>query len=207
MARKLKAKPKRGEAGKRGLPEAGLAEVCVRQWRSRLEERYLPRIIGCLEQLSEEDIWWRPNDASNSIGNLVLHVCGNMRQWIISGLGGAEDLRERDKEFSERGPIARGALREELQRTVRETCGVLARLKPGALTRRCRVQGYDVTGYEAAAHVIEHVAYHAGQIIYATKIKRAKDLGFTQMPSTSSRASDRKLPVGKVRLTGARGGK
>jgi uncharacterized damage-inducible protein DinB len=195
MTRKLKPKAKRSPTGRRGRPAAGLAEVCVRQWRTRLEERYLPRIIGCLEQLSEEEIWWRPNDASNSIGNLVLHVCGNMRQWIISGLGGAADLRERDKEFAERGPIARGALREKLQQTVTEACAVLARLKPGALTRRYRIQGYDVTGYESAAHVIEHVAYHAGQIIYATKIKRAKDLGFTQLPSRDSKANERKLPV------------
>jgi uncharacterized damage-inducible protein DinB len=194
MARKtLKAKPKRGRAGKRGAPEARLAEVCVRQWRSRLGERFLPRIVDCLGQLSEEEIWWRPNDASNSIGNLVLHLCGNMRQWIISGLGGAADIRERDREFSERGPIARGELREELQHTVRQACGVLARLKPGDLTRRRRIQQFDVTGYEAAAQVIEHVAYHLGQIIYVTKLKRAKDLGFTQLPSASSKANERKL--------------
>jgi uncharacterized damage-inducible protein DinB len=195
MTRKLKTKAKPSRTGKRELPAAGLADVCVRQWRTRLEERYLPRIVGCLEQLSEEEIWWRPNEASNSSGNLVLHVCGNMRQWIISGLGGAADLRERDKEFAERGPIARGALREKLRQTVTEACAVLARLKPGALTRRHRIQGYDVTGYEAVAHVIEHVAYHAGQIIYATKVKRAKDLGFTHLPSTDSKANERKLPV------------
>src|ERR1700694_3711258 len=88
MARKPKTKPKPGQAGQRSLAAARLAEGCVGEWRSRLEERYFPRIAGCLEQLSEQEIWWRPNDASNSIGNLVLHVCGNMRQWIISGLGG-----------------------------------------------------------------------------------------------------------------------
>jgi len=167
----------------------------VRQWRSRFEERYLPRIVGCLEQLSDEEIWWRPNEASNSIGNLVLHVCGNMRQWIISGLGGAADLRERDKEFAERRPVARKALLGRFQQTVSEAGVVMARLESAALTRRFRIQGYDVTGYEAAAHVIEHVAYHAGQIIYITKLKRAKDLGFTQLPSTASKASERRLPL------------
>src|SRR5437867_7915143 len=70
-------------------------------------EKYLPRIVDCLELLSEEEIWWRPNEASNSAGNLVLHLCGNVRQWIISGLGGEPDTRERDKEFAERGPISR----------------------------------------------------------------------------------------------------
>jgi uncharacterized damage-inducible protein DinB len=191
-ARKIKVKRKRGAAVGRTAPEAELADLCLRQWRSRLEERFLPRIIGCLEQLSADEIWWRPNEASNSVGNLVLHLCGNMRQWIISGLGGVADVRERDKEFSERG-IAPDVLREKLQRTVSEACDVLARLKPEELTRRRVIQNYDVTGYEAAAQVTEHVAYHLGQIIYVTKLKRAKDLGFTQLPSASSKASERKL--------------
>lgn len=195
MPRRSGTKTKRKQTARRGTPEAKLAGLCVHQWRSRFEERYLPRITGCLEQLSDQEIWWRPNDASNSIGNLVLHVCGNIRQWIISGLGGAADLRERDKEFAERGPVARKALLEKFQQTVSEAGAVLARLKPDALTRRYRIQGYDVTGYEAAAHVIEHVAYHAGQIIYVTKLKRAKDLGFTQLPSAASNASERRLPV------------
>lgn len=178
---------------RRGVVETRLAELCLRQWRSRLEERFLPRIIECLAQLSEEEIWWRPNAASNSVGNLLLHLCGNMRQWIISGLGGVPDIRERDKEFAERGPIVRAALRDELQRTVKESCAVLARLKPGDLTRRYRIQQYDVMGYQAAAQVEEHVAYHLGQIIYVTKLKRGKDLGFTRLPSASSAASERQL--------------
>ena len=165
----------------------------MREWRLRLRELFLPRIIECLGHLSEEEIWWRPNEASNSIGNLVLHLCGNMRQWIISGLGGAADIRERDKEFSERGPIARGELREELQQTVRQACAVLARLKAGDLARRYRIQEYDVSGYQAATQVIEHVAYHLGQIIYVTKLKRGIDLGFTHLPLASSQASERKV--------------
>lgn len=153
----------------------------------------MPRLVECLGQLSDEEIWWRPNEASNSVGNLLLHLCGNMRQWIISGLGGAADVRERDREFSERGPIARRELREELQQTVRQTCAVLARVKPADLTRRYRIQGYDVTGYEAATQVTDHVAYHLGQIIYVTKLKRAKDLAFTRLPSASSKPSERKI--------------
>jgi uncharacterized damage-inducible protein DinB len=199
-AKTVKTKPKRegvlraATAGAhRGVAEARLAELCLLQWRSRLEERFLPRIIECLAQLSEEDIWWRPNAASNSVGNLLLHLCGNMRQWIISGLGGAADIRERDREFAERGPIGRDALRDELQRTIKESCAVLARLKPGDLTRRYRIQQYDVTGYQAAAQVEEHVAYHLGQIIYVTKLKRGKDLRFTRLPSASSAASERQL--------------
>jgi uncharacterized damage-inducible protein DinB len=182
-------------AHKQTASDRRLAQTCLSQWRSRFEERYLPRIVGCLEQLSDDEIWWRPNEASNSIGNLVLHICGNMRQWIISGLGGALDLRERDKEFAERGPIPGPALREKFQQTVREASSVMARLNPEVLTRPHRIQGYDVSGYEAAAHVIEHVAYHTGQIIYVTKLKRARDLGFTKLPTVASKPAERTLPV------------
>jgi uncharacterized damage-inducible protein DinB len=191
--RRLTTRREGSRKAKRSVPEARLAELCVRQWRSRFEERYLARLIDCLDQLSDQEIWWRPNEASNSVGNLVLHICGNMRQWIISGLGGAADVRERDKEFSERGPITRAALREKLQQTVSAACDVLARLQPGVLTRHYRIQEFDVSGYYAAAQVIEHVAYHLGQIIYVTKLKRAKDLGFTHLPTSSSAASERKL--------------
>lgn len=187
-------KPKGRPTGKNdGKADGELAAVCLRQWRWRLEERFLPRLLDCLEQLSDDEIWWRPNEASNSAGNLVLHLCGNMRQWIVSGLGGAKDIRERDKEFSERGPIARNVLSEQLRQMVKESCAVLGRLKPEDLTRSYRIQAFDVTGYEAAAQVVEHVSYHLGQIIYVTKLRRAKDLGFTRLPTASSKASERKL--------------
>ena len=95
-----------------------------------LRQVYLPRITSCLEMLSPSQIWYRPNEASNSVGNLVLHLTGNVRQWIISGLGGAPDIRERDVEFSERGPIPRRVLARRLHQTVEEACDVLSRLSP-----------------------------------------------------------------------------
>ena len=63
------------------------------------------RIKHCLRQLSEEQVWWRPSPALNSIGNLILHLCGNLRQWIVAGLGGAADHRNRPSEFAEPGPL------------------------------------------------------------------------------------------------------
>jgi len=192
-AAKRRAASGKSKANSSKKVDAALAALCLRRWRARLEERYLPPMIDCLGLLSDDEVWWRPNEASNSAGNLVLHLCGNMRQWIISGLGGAKDIRERDKEFSERGPIARGALSEQFRETVKECCAVFERLKPADLTRRYRIQGFDVTGYEAAEQVSEHIAYHLGQIIYLTKLKRGKDLGFTRLPAPSSKASERKL--------------
>jgi uncharacterized damage-inducible protein DinB len=153
-----------------------------------IAKQNLPRIVECLQQLSEEEIWWRPNSASNSAGNLVLHLCGNVRQWIISGLGGAEDKRERDREFSERGPVPRKALIKQLRRTVRDACRVIARLSEDSLSRKHEIQGYHVTGLDAAFRVAEHFGYHTGQIIYITKLKRAKDLRFTQLPVIRKKA-------------------
>ena len=158
-----------------------IAELFLRDVRKQLG-RYVGHIVGCLAALTEEEIWWRPNSASNSAGNLVLHLCGNMRQWIISGLGGAPDVRVRDKEFSERGPIPRRVLVARLTATVTEARRVLNRLSDETLRRKYTIQGYRVTGLVAAAHVYEHFSHHVGQIIYITKLKRGKKLRFTRLP-------------------------
>lgn len=152
------------------------------QWEREVPDGYVPKMCDSIELLSDEEIWWRVNDASNSVGNLILHLCGNMRQWIISGLGGAEDIRRRDLEFSEKGPIPRAELIEKLRATVRDASNVIRRLTAKDLVREYSIQGYRVTGYEAAIHVTTHIAYHAGQIIYVAKMKRARDLGFTKLP-------------------------
>jgi len=148
-----------------------------------MAKQNLPVVLKCLRQLSEEDIWWRPNSASNSAGNLVLHLCGNVRQWIISGLGGADFKRERDREFSEQGPVPQQALALQLRRTVKEACAVLTKLSDDILVKKYKIQGYHVTGLEAALHVAEHFSYHTGQIIYITKLKGARDLKLTKLPA------------------------
>ena len=173
-----------------------LAALIHKEWRIEVCDTYLPRICESLKTLSEEDIWWRPNAASNSVGNMVLHLSGNVRQWIISGLGGAKDLRQRDLEFSETGPLPRADLTRKLQSTVNEAARVIAKLTPAAFMRHYHIQGYQVTGYEAANHVAIHFALHAGQIIYVAKMKSAKDLGFTHLPAVP-------LPV-KTKVSGRR---
>ena len=159
-----------------------LAGEFVTQARHSLGEHHLPRILECLKMLSDEDIWWRPHSTSNSAGNLVLHLSGNVRQWIISGLGGEPDRRERDKEFAECGPLPRRALEARLRGTVVEAGKVLEELGPHQLMHAYSIQGFRVTGLEAVAHVVEHFAYHAGQIIYITKLRFGGDLGFTRLP-------------------------
>jgi len=161
------------------------------QARHSLQAHHLPRIRRCLTALSERELWWRGNEASNSVGNLVLHLEGNVRQWIIAGLGGAPDRRERDREFAERGPIPRRALLARLRRTVAEACRVVSKLSPRDLARVYVIQGFRVTGLQAVAHVTEHFTYHSGQIIFATKLLRAKDLRFTRLPGERPRAPSR----------------
>ena len=164
------------------LKPSDLAERFVMQARHSLSEHHLPRIMECLKMLSEEDIWWRPHSTSNSVGNLALHLSGNVRQWIISGLGGEPDRRERDKEFAERGPLPRPALVTRLRSTVVEAGKVLEGLGARELMRVYSIQGFRVTGLEAMAHVVEHFAYHTGQIIFVTKLRLGEDLGFTRLP-------------------------
>jgi len=154
----------------------------LHQARHVLVEIYPPRINRCLKLLSEVDIWWRPNPASNSVGNLVLHLQGNVRQWIISGLGGQTDRRDRPREFAETGAIARRTLLAGLRRTVKEADEVLSALTTPDLLRRYSIQGFDVNGLQVLCHVAEHFAFHSGQIIYVTKLRRGEDLKFTRLP-------------------------
>lgn len=145
-------------------------------------KQQLPKLVKCLNTLSEQDIWWRPNEASNSAGNLALHLAGNIRQWITSGVGGAPDIRHRDTEFSERGPLPRRGLVALLRTTVNEACRVLARTPAGSLGTPFNRQGFRMTRQEAIAHVVEHFSYHAGQIAYISKLKTARDLRLTRLP-------------------------
>jgi hypothetical protein len=112
----------------------------------------------------------------------VLHLCGNVRQWIISGLGGKPDVRKRDEEFAQRGPVSRRMLIATLRQTVKEARQTLDSVSPATLGQEFTIQGYRVSGRTAVSCVYEHFAFHAGQIIYITKLKRGKDLGFTHLP-------------------------
>ena len=168
--------------------QPNLVKPLLNEARRVLVEIYPPRINRCLQLLSEEEIWWRPNRASNSVGNLVLHLQGNVRQWIIAGLGGQVDRRERDREFAETGPITRRALVAGFRKTVKEADQVLSAIGEPDLARKFSVQGYNVTGLQVLCHVAEHFAFHAGQIIFVTKLKRGEDLRFTRLPGQGKAA-------------------
>src|SRR5205085_4161208 len=117
--------------------------------RYHLGEDFLPKIESCLERLTDEQIWWRPNEQSNSIGNLLLHLCGNARQWIVCGVGGASDARDRDAEFAQRDVVARSDVHSLLKRTLADVDATLARFDANKLLDVRTIQGSDVTVLEA----------------------------------------------------------
>jgi uncharacterized damage-inducible protein DinB len=177
----------RGGRQARLTSQAGPYSVFVAQGRRSIEQVYLARIKRCLQELPDEDLWWRPNPASNSAGNLILHLAGNVRQWIGSGLGGKPDIRNRNREFQEPGPLPRRAVLALLQKEVESACRLLTRVSSADLEKVYVIQGFRVTGWQAIMHVIEHFAYHSGQIIYLTKLRLAADLKFTRLPGERGR--------------------
>ena len=160
------------------LLQTEIASAFVAQARAFLSTDYLPKIEHCLEQLTDEEVWWRANQESNSIGNLLLHLSGNARQWIVCGLGGAPDQRERQKEFDQRGLIPRSELLDTLTQTIAEVDDVLARFDPAQMLAPRKIQGTEVTALEAIFHVVEHFSMHTGQIILLAKLLTKKELNF-----------------------------
>lgn len=137
-----------------------------------------PRIAQCLDLLSEQEVWQRPNASSNSVGNLVLHLCGNIRQYIISGLGRQPDSRERDAEFAANEGFTKQELLQKLTDTVAEAARAIELADDDSLLTERKVQGYTLTGIGIIIHVVEHYSYHTGQIAFWTKLLKDEDLGF-----------------------------
>lgn len=154
-----------------------IAQVFIAESRRLLSAGYVPKIERSMAGLTDDDIWWRPNEASNSIGNLVLHLCGNVNQWMLGGVGNQPLERERQREFDQRTAIPGTALLARLREVVAQADDVLARVTADELGQRRNIQDRDVTVVSAIYHVIEHFSMHTGQIIYIAKLRGARDLG------------------------------
>lgn len=150
----------------------------IKEVRRRLLEESVPRLKKCLAQLSEAEIWHRPNEETVSVGNLVIHLCGNVRQWLLSGLGKAPDHRKRDDEFTEKGPISTDKLITDLDAVMQKVETLLDNLAPEALVDKHRVQGFDETGIGILMHVVEHFSYHVGQVTYYVKSTKNVDMKY-----------------------------
>ncbi len=136
------------------------------------------KIESCMNELDETDIWFYANGHVNSMGNLILHLSGNIRQYIISSLGEEPDIRERDLEFSTRGGYTKTELFSKLRDTVEKAKDVIANLSEENLLRKRSVQGFIYSGIGNIVHVTEHYSYHTGQIILLTKLFKNMDMGF-----------------------------
>ncbi|MEZ4898148.1 MAG: DinB family protein [Saprospiraceae bacterium] len=155
-----------------------LTQRLIAEVKVRLMEESMPRIEKCLSVLPDAAIWQRPNTHSNSIGNLLLHLNGNVRQYILSGLGHQPDTRERSRELSTRDGRSKADLMAKLHQTMAEVTRVLDRLTPEELLTVRPVQCYEMDGIGILVHVTEHFSYHTGQIVFYTKALQDIDMGF-----------------------------
>ncbi|MDH3243757.1 MAG: DUF1572 domain-containing protein [Saprospiraceae bacterium] len=164
-------------------------QALISEVRRRLVKECSERTLKCLGLLSEQEIWYRPNEHSNSVGNLVLHLCGNVRQWLFSTLGGKPDIRQRQAEFDEKGPIPGKDLEQMIEDLMDEVNRLLDNLKPEDLLKTYPVQGFDESGVAILLHVTEHFSYHVGQITYFVKAHKDLSVGYYEGINLDIRSS------------------
>ncbi len=150
----------------------------LREAEFRLFDEFVPRIKICIARLDDAALWHRPNSQLVSAGDLVVHLCGNVRQWIGSGLGKLPDDRDRDSEFAEKRQLSKATLLGMLEALECDIRAVLQSVDPDTLLAPRRVQCFEETGVSILVHVVEHFSYHLGQISYITKLHTDTDLGY-----------------------------
>ena len=159
------------------IPPSNFSTEFIAQSIIRLQEN-TPRIEKCLAQISEEEVQQKPNSSTNSIANLILHLCGNITQYINSSLANQPDNRHRDLEFSSSNNLSKKELLTKMEDTVASAISVLENISESELLRKRSVQGFELSGIGIIIHVVEHFSYHTGQIATQTKLLANSDLGF-----------------------------
>lgn len=147
-----------------------LARPFLDQSMTLLRGEWLPKLETAVGALGD-DLWWRPNETSNSAGTICVHLAGNLRQWIVAGVGGAPDVRNRPAEFATTGGRSAADVLADLRAAVDEACAVIDGLDEEALLAVYPIQGREPTGLRAVYHAVEHFAMHAGQIIWIAKAR------------------------------------
>jgi hypothetical protein len=155
----------------------------------RMFSHSMAKVRNCFDQLGDEDVLWRPHPSHNSIAIIVNHLCGNVRQWIVSGVGGAPDVRNRPGEFVDAGPVPKGQLLRKLEQAVAEADGVLENLEPGRLLDVRRIQGFDVTLLHAILDTSSHFVGHTHQIVYITRMRLEHAYRFQWKPATAEQGA------------------
>jgi len=131
-----------------------------------------------LKEIDENELWQKPNSSLNSIGNLLLHLCGNITQYVIAGVGGVPDERQRDLEFSVSGGYDKNTLLAHFNETLSKAKQTIVEASESSLVMIKNLQGFQLTGQGAILHAVEHLSYHTGQIAFWVKLLKDKDLGF-----------------------------
>jgi hypothetical protein len=147
------------------------------------------KLEHCISQLSDEQVWWRPRPEMNSIANLMLHLSGNIRQWIIAAVGGAKDVRNRPAEFSDNSHRPKAAILAQLKATVDETDQVLAKLTASELVAPRRIQKFDTNVTGAVVHVVSHFRAHVQEIIHMTRQQLGEKYNFYFVPKGPEQVS------------------
>ncbi|MGA7340810.1 MAG: DUF1572 family protein [Terracidiphilus sp.] len=182
---------------------AELAALFLAFSRNKLLGQYWPRLKEAVSALTDEQVWWRPNEASNSIGNLILHLNGNVGQWLVASFNRDQDRRDRPAEFAAHGGLKATELLERLGATLAEAGNVLDRLSVEDLLAPYEIQGYNVRGLDAVYQVVEHFGLHYGQIVYIAKNLTGKDLGFYRELGKTGRANAQLQPAAAGRRADA----
>jgi len=158
--------------------DSEVLKIIKAQFNQHVVEESLERIVKCINLLTTEEVWYVHNANTNSIGNLILHLSGNVRQYIISGIGEQADIRERSLEFSANEKLSHEDLILQIQQTLVEANDVIQHLDYNSLSKKIIVQGFDHTILSSIIHVIEHLSYHVGQITYYTKYIKDIDTAY-----------------------------
>jgi Protein of unknown function (DUF1572) len=147
------------------------------------------RIKHCVGQLDDAQVWWRPTESMNSIANIMLHLCGNLRQWLVSGVGGETDVRNRPQEFAERGPIAKDELLSRLEIVVTEADAALAQIEEARWLEVRRIQGFEETVLGAVFDCLTHLRGHTQEIVYITRLQLGDSYRFAWVPKTAEQGA------------------
>ena len=151
-------------------------QIALETLTRRITKVFPAHIRPCIEVLSEEQLWWRPNDKTNSVGNLVLHLSGSLRHYLSRGVGGMEYERDRPAEFAERGPLPKEELLATFDETIRQATVTLDGFDTSRFTETTDEPNYNLTVFELILGVATHIATHAGQIVYITKMLKEGSL-------------------------------
>ncbi|HEV3341760.1 MAG TPA: DUF1572 family protein [Pirellulales bacterium] len=171
-----------------GSSESSIGEAFLAESRQTLAGS-LKKIVNCFAQLDDSDLWWRQHESHNSIQNVVLHLCGNVRQWIVHGVGGEPDVRHRPSEFADRQPLAKVDLLARLQETLAQADRALASFPAERLLESRRIQGFETKVLAAIFETVSHFVGHTHQIVYITRLRLGDAYRFQWTPADAEQGA------------------